>query len=110
MIASKNVLNGGLNSAECERRWWIENGGGLEKRRSGGSKRMSGRSSGRRHKRASKQTSWRDAETQVYPVQQDVDVSFRRPQSQRIQSWRGDVPVGYVGELSPALPPRPGMG
>jgi len=112
MIASKNVLNGGLSSAECERRWCVENGwidnAAAEKRRGvRKSKRMS--------KRSSRQTSWidaetRDAETQIRPVQQDLDIGFTRPHVQRIQTWRSDVPVGYIDELSPALPPRPGVG
>jgi hypothetical protein len=108
LIASKNVLNGGLSSVECERRWWAENGGKIEKRRS----RKSGTSNGGKSKRQSRQSSWRDAETQVYPVQQNVDMRFSQPPvpNHRIHSWRSDIPVGHDVELSPALPPRPGLG
>jgi hypothetical protein len=108
MIASKNVINGGLSSAECERRLWVESGG-LEKHRSFAS-RGSKRRSRRRSKRTSQQPSWEDIEPQVYPVQQNMDVDFHRPQLSRIDTWRSDVPVGYTAELVPALPPRPGVG
>jgi hypothetical protein len=108
LIASKSVLNGGLSSAECERRWWAENGGKVEKGRI--SRRSSKRDSKRNSKRGSRQSSRRDAEKQVYPVRQGVDMAYSRPQGQRIQSWRSDIPVGHAGELSPALPPRPGVG
>jgi uncharacterized membrane protein YqaE (UPF0057 family) len=109
-IASRNVLNGGLTEGECERRLWREQNGEVgEKRLSGRSGKTESRRS-RRSKKRSNKTGWRDAETQGFPVQQDVDMSFGRPHVQRIQTWRSDVPGGYVEELSPALPPRPGVG
>jgi len=109
-IASRNVLNGGLTEGECERRLWREQNGDVGEKRLSGRSERSGRRESRRSKNRSHKTSWRDAETQVFPVQQDVDMRFCRPQVQRIQTWRSDVPGGYVEELSPALPPRPGVG
>ncbi|KAF2424259.1 hypothetical protein EJ08DRAFT_618098 [Tothia fuscella] len=113
MIASTNVLNGGLSSAECESRRQAENGwvesNAPEKQRSHESKTTK-RKSKRESKRNSKQTNWRDAETQIYPVQQGMVMSFARPDSQSVQTWRSDVPVGFTEDLMPALPPRPGVG
>jgi hypothetical protein len=107
MIASKSVLNGGLSSAECEKRWWAENGSKLEKR---SSRKNSKRNSKRESRRDSRQPSRRDTVKQMHSVQQGPGMTYSRPQGQRIQSWRSEVPVGYAGELSPALPPRPGVG
>jgi len=116
MIASKNVLNGGLSSAEVERRWLAENGGGLEKSRSSRTTRASKRQS----RRNSRQSSWREEDYKQFEGnmagrnsrtqrQFDMTTNQARPQAHRIQTWRSEV-VDREAELLPALPPRPGVG
>jgi hypothetical protein len=111
MIASRNVLNGGLRSSEVERRWLAENGEESEKRASRGTKRHS--------KRSSRKSSWREEEYKEFEDvggrgdgmkrQVEMDMGQVRPQTHRIQTWRSGV-VGIDAEMMPALPPRPGVG
>lgn len=107
MIASKNVLNGGLSSREVEKRWLAENGGESEKRASRNSKRQS--------RRGSRRSSWREEvegkefEGNGIERQLEMDAGQVRPQSHRIQTWRSEV-VDTDVDLMPALPPRPGVG
>lgn len=116
MIASKNVLNGGLKSSEVERRWLAENGGEIEKT---SSQRLS-RASKRQSKRNSRRTSWREEEYKEFEDevggrdngvqrQLEMDMGHVRPQTHRIQTWRSEV-VDTDVEMIPALPPRPGVG
>ena len=117
MIASKNVLNGGLKASEVERRWLAENGGESEKT---SSKRLS-RASKKQSKRSSRRTSWREEEEYKefegemggrdngIQRQLEIDMGQVRPQTHRIQTWRSEVVDSDV-EMIPALPPRPGVG
>lgn len=116
MIASKNVLNGGLRSSEVERRWLAENGGESEKL----SNRRLSRASKRRSKRDSGISSWRDEEYKEFGCelggrdnmiqrQAEMNMIYARPQSHRIQTWRSEV-VDTDVDMIPALPPRPGIG
>ncbi|TID26592.1 hypothetical protein E2P81_ATG01064 [Venturia nashicola] len=109
MIASKNVLNGGLTSRECERRWLAENGGGSEK-----VKLKSRRNSRRPSRRSSRRSSLRES-VEGKEVEGgigkrvEMDAGEVRPQTKRIQTWRSEV-VDADLDLMPALPPRPGVG
>jgi uncharacterized membrane protein YqaE (UPF0057 family) len=116
MIASKNVLNGGLRLAEVERRWLAENGGESEKL----SRRRLSRASKRQSRRSSRRSSWRDEEYKEFASevggrdninqrQAEMDMVHARPQSHRIQTWRSEVADTDV-DITPALPPRPGVG
>lgn len=112
MIASKNVLNGGLTSRECERRWIAENGGGTEKI----SKASRNRNSKRQSRRSSRISSFRESgegkefeEAIGKGVEMEMESGDFRPQTKRIQTWRSGV-VDTDVDLMPALPPRPGVG
>jgi uncharacterized membrane protein YqaE (UPF0057 family) len=116
MIASKNVLNGGLRSSEVERRWLAENGGESEKTFS----KKESRASKKQGRRSSRRTSWREEEYKEFEDdvgrrndgvqrQLEMDMEQTRPQMHRIQTWRSEV-VDTDVEMIPALPPRPGVG
>ncbi|KAE9972298.1 hypothetical protein EG327_009529 [Venturia inaequalis] len=106
MIASKNVLNGGLSSRECERRWLAENGGIEKVKSSRNSKRQSRRNS--RRSSLGEDVATKEFEGGI-GKRVEMDSGDVRPQTSRIQTWRSGV-VDPGVDLMPALPPRPGVG
>lgn len=107
MIASKNVLNGGLSSREVEKRWLAENGGESEKIRSSRNSRRQSRRSSRRSS-LREEVEGKEFEGAIQK-RMEVDMGEVRPQTNRIQTWRSGVVDADI-DLMPALPPRPGVG
>lgn len=106
MIASKNVLNGGLSSREVEKRWLAKNRGESEIRSSRNSKRQSRKSSRRSSLR--EEVEGKEFEGGMRK-RVERDIGDVRPQVNQIQTWRSGVVDADV-DLMPALPPRPGVG
>jgi hypothetical protein len=110
MIYSKDTLNGGLSSAETERRRQAELWGRGKSYRTSRSK--SNVNASRRHSRRSGQqedlpdlgrpTSQRDSRQQ----RQDMVTTNEEPYRRNIQAWRGRVTL-HDDEMAPVLPPRP---
>jgi len=104
MIYSRDLLNGGLSSREVERRWCVENG--VEK---GGEVGLGADRSSKRMSKRSERRSSRGEQGNGRGVQRERRGSVQAtPHRNSIQTWSSGV-VGQ-GEMSPALPPRPGVG